>query len=171
MSQTHRQSRTRTRPTVRQGQAQLRATGACVDPMLPALAADQIQTVQLAASVFDADGGHRVTRDRHGARCVRWYCSRSLPGRQCLLRFIGMNLSELRSPHAGSRPPGRGDLVKAGAVVAVGNPDGLAVGEAGSGGEAHRIGCVWLYCSRSGVSWRTMPHGQGRMQVPQGCLR
>ena len=54
-----------------QGQAQLRATGAGVNPMLPAFAADQIQAVQLAASVFNADGGHGMTRDRHGAMWLR----------------------------------------------------------------------------------------------------
>jgi len=67
MSQPRGQGRTRTRTAMGQGQAQLRATGAGVDPMLPAFTADQIQAVKLTAGVFDEDGGHGVTRDRHGA--------------------------------------------------------------------------------------------------------
>lgn len=57
-----------------------------------------------------------------------------------LLHIIGMELSELCRPHASSRPPGRGQAVEVGAVVAVCHPDHLAIGEAGSGGEAHRSG-------------------------------
>lgn len=50
-----------------------------------------------------------------------------------LANVVAVDLSELSGPHAGSRSPGRGDLVEVGAVVAVGDPDGLAIGEAGSG--------------------------------------
>jgi len=50
-------------------------------------------------------------------------------------------LSELPCPHVGGRSPRRGQAVEVAAVVAVGDPDGLTVGEAGSGREAHRRGC------------------------------
>ena len=71
-----------------------------------------------------------------------------------------MELSELCRPHAGSRPPGRGQAVEVGAVVAVCHPDHLAIGEAGSGGEAHRSGC----------ELRELQHGSGGGSLPVGVL-
>lgn len=65
--ETRGQGGARTRTAMGQGQAQLRTMGAGVDPMLPTLTADQLKAVKLAAGVFNADRGHRVTRDRHGA--------------------------------------------------------------------------------------------------------
>ena len=70
-----------------------------------------------------------------------------------------MDISELGGPGDGIGAPGRGDLVKAGAVVAVGDPDGLAIGEAGGGREAHRIGCGLLWNSTgSGVGGQYPNH-------------
>ena len=51
-----------------------------------------------------------------------------------------MNLSELSSDHGSGDGIGGRDGVKVAAVVAVGDPHGLAVLEAGGGGKAHRFG-------------------------------
>ena len=51
-----------------------------------------------------------------------------------------MDLSELGGEHGGGVTHGVGDGVELAAVVAVGNPDRLAIGKAGGGGESHRRG-------------------------------
>ena len=51
-----------------------------------------------------------------------------------------MGDSELGGPYGGGVTRRVGDGGELAAIVAVTNPHGLAVGEAGSGGEAHRIG-------------------------------
>ena len=60
--------------------------------------------------------------------------------------LIGVYLSELRRPYGGRDAHGvdhRGVLIPGGAIVTVGDPDGLAVSEAGSRGEAHwLVGCL-----------------------------
>jgi hypothetical protein len=53
----------------------------------------------------------------------------------------GMNLSELGGVDVGGDAPLSRDAVKGGVVVLAGNPHGLAVGEAGGGGENHEVGC------------------------------
>jgi hypothetical protein len=63
-------------------------------------------------------------------------------GSDCL---IMMHLSELCCPDCGGDAHGvdhRGVLIPGAAIVAVGDPDGLAVSEAGSRGEAHRLSVV-----------------------------
>ena len=57
-----------------------------------------------------------------------------------LAHVVAMDIGVLPCPHVGGGAPRRGDLVKAGAVVAVCHPDGLAVGEAGGGRETHGVG-------------------------------
>jgi len=51
-----------------------------------------------------------------------------------------VDLSELGRPYGGGGSRRRGQAVETGAVVAVGNPDGLAVVKAGGWGKAHRSG-------------------------------
>lgn len=53
-----------------------------------------------------------------------------------------MSLRELRGPDRSGVTHGVGDGVEVAAVVAVGNPDGLAVTEAGGRREAHGVGCL-----------------------------
>jgi len=50
----------------------------------------------------------------------------------------------LGGPYGGRVTHGVGDPIELAAVVAVGDPHGLAVAEAGGGGEAHRVRCVCL---------------------------
>ena len=52
---------------------------------------------------------------------------------------VAVDISELPRPRDGIGPPRRGQAVEVAAVVAVCNPDGLAIGEAGGGREAHRV--------------------------------
>ena len=53
--------------------------------------------------------------------------------------LISVCLSEVCRPRCGRVP----EAIEAGAIVTVGNPDGLAVSEAGSRGEAHEsVGCL-----------------------------
>lgn len=54
--------------------------------------------------------------------------------------ILSVCLSELRGPDRSGVTHGVGDGVEVAAVVTVGDPHGLAVTEAGSGGEAHRVG-------------------------------
>ena len=52
-----------------------------------------------------------------------------------------MGISELRRPAGGRVPHGVSQTIEGAAIVTVGNPDDLAISEAGSRGEAHRVGC------------------------------
>ena len=57
--------------------------------------------------------------------------------------LIGVCLSELRRPYGGRDAAGVdqiGVLIPGAAIVAVGNPDGLAITKAGSGGKTHDEG-------------------------------
>ena len=88
------------------------------------------------------------------------------------LHIISMKLSELCSPHAGSRTPGRGQVVEVGAVVAVCHPDHLTIGEAGSGGEAHRsgVGCFGILQGHgAGVNTPTTPETHRSRSAPLAC--
>lgn len=58
----------------------------------------------------------------------------------CLPNVGGMDLSELGGKHGGRHPIVGGQVVELAAVVAVGNPHGLAIGKAGGRREAHRVG-------------------------------
>ena len=58
-------------------------------------------------------------------------------GGDCL---IMVRLGVLGRPHGGGGAPWRGEAVELCAIVAVGNPDHLAVAEAGGRREAHRSG-------------------------------
>jgi len=57
-----------------------------------------------------------------------------------LANVVAVCLSELGGPYGGGGAPWRGQAIEVRAVVAVGNPDGLTIGEAGGGREAHRSG-------------------------------
>ena len=74
-----------------------------------------------------------------------------------------MCLLKLRRPYGGRVTHGRGQAVKVGAVVAVGDPFGLAVGKAGGGREAH-----WLVAVESIVA-RMGSHPQRLLQVVVGA--
>ena len=52
-----------------------------------------------------------------------------------------MGISELRRPAGGRVPHRVSQTIEGAAIVTVGNPDDLAISEAGSRGEAHRVGC------------------------------
>ena len=56
----------------------------------------------------------------------------------CLPNVVAEGVLELGRPHGGGVPEVGGQFVELAAIVAVGDPHGLAIGEAGSGGEAHR---------------------------------
>ena len=70
---------------------------------------------------------------------------------------VAVDISELPRPRDGIGPPRRGQAVEVAAVVAVCNPDGLAIGEAGSGGEAHRSWCRLLWNSTGSRVARSIP--------------
>lgn len=58
-----------------------------------------------------------------------------------LPNVVSMGLCPLRGEQGSGVANGVSDAVEFGAVVAVGDPYGLAILKAGSGGEAHRVGC------------------------------
>ena len=59
-----------------------------------------------------------------------------------LPNVVAMGVSELLCPDGSGMTHGVGDLIEVAAIVAVGDPDRLAITKAGGGGEAHRVGCV-----------------------------
>ena len=89
-----------------------------------------------------------------------------------LPHVVAVDISELPCPRDGIGSPRRGQAVEVAAVVAIRNPDGLAIGEAGGRGEAHGlgVGCFEILQGQgAGVNTLTRPGTPRSQPAPLPC--